>query len=232
MKRALVVTHVRHEDLAGLRAPVERAGYGIETVDGPTTRIGAGWRAADLVIVMGGPMGVYEQDAHPWLRDEVDGLAARINSGGPTLGICLGSQLIAAALGAEVFAGPVKEVGFAPVRLLAEADPSPLRHLAEVPLLHWHGDSFTLPPGVERLAETEAYANQAFRRGRNLLAVQFHPEVGDSPGFESWLDGADAYVAEAGTTTETIRRDHRRYGAIAASAGRAMLTEWLDLLQP
>ncbi len=213
-----------------MREPVEAAGYAVETVHAPTARLGVEWRTAELIAVMGGPMGVYEQDAHPWLADEVAGLRERIDDGGATLGICLGSQLIAAAFGAQVRAGPVREVGFAPVRLLPAAMTSPLRHLAGVPLLHWHGDTFDLPAGVERLAETDAYPNQAFRMGRHLLALQFHPEVGEPGGFEPWLADADGYLVGAGTDAATLRREHARYGPAAVAAGRRMLAEWLDAL--
>lgn len=101
--------------------------------------------APDLLVVMGGPMGVYDTADYPWIAPEIDGIAARIAVGRRTLGVCLGSQMIAAALGARVYPGHGPEVGFAP---LANLDmESPLAHLAGVAMLHWHGDTFDLPAG-------------------------------------------------------------------------------------
>jgi GMP synthase (glutamine-hydrolysing) len=230
MKRALIVRHTPFEGAAGFRAPIEQAGYEFHRInigdpDFPTLD----WVGPDLVVVMGGPMGVYERAAFPWIDGELVGLAMRIAAGRPTLGICLGSQMIAAALGAKVYPGPVKEVGFAPVALTGAGATSPLRYVADVPVLHWHGDTFDLPRGAERLAGTPNYANQAFRMGDRLLAIQFHPEMGEDPRFEEWLEN-EAYLAAAGTDPETLRADHDRLGRAAVEAGRAMLAEWLSQL--
>lgn len=230
MKTALVVRHVAYEGLVGFRLPIEAAGYAVSFADAAVAPFTGAMLAADLLVTMGGPMGVYEQAAHPWIADEVAMLSARIAAGKPTLGVCLGAQMIAAALGARVYPGPVKEVGFAPVALSEAGRLSPLRHLAGVPLLHWHGDTFDPPSGVEHLASTPAYANQAFRRGDRLLALQCHPEMGEDARFEEWLDGSDAYVAEAGTSSAALREDYRVHGPAAVAAGRAMLAEWLAAL--
>jgi GMP synthase (glutamine-hydrolysing) len=226
-KRALIVRHTPFEGAAGFRLPIEQAGYRFERInvsDAGFTSLD--WLDPELVVVMGGPMGVYERDAFPWIDGEVTGIATRIAAGLPTLGVCLGSQMIAAALGAKVFPGPVKEVGFAPVTLIGMGETSSLRHLAGVPLLHWHGDTFELPAGAERLAETPNYANQAFRIGDTVLALQFHPEMGEDPRFAEWLQDVD-YISEAGTTPDALDAEHTRLGSAAVAAGRAMLTEWL-----
>lgn len=228
MKTGLIVRHVPYEGIAGFRAPIEAAGYALERVEVADPAFAAlDWLAPDLLIVMGGPMGVYETAAHPWIAGEIAGLAARIAAGRPTLGVCLGSQMIAAALGARVYPGPVREVGFAPVTL---ADPAgPLRHLAGVPVLHWHGDTFDLPDGAELLATTAAYP-QAFRRGPALLALQCHPEMGEDERFEAWLADED-YVRAAGTDPATLRADYARLGPATVAAGRRLVAEWLDGLE-
>ena len=230
-KRALVIKHVAHEGLAGLRAPVEAAGYRIDAVHMATATPGIDLDAADLVVVMGGPMGAYEKQAHPWIGDEIAALARRIDAGRPTLGICLGAQLIAAALGSAVYPGPVKEIGFAPLSLSPAGASSPVRHLAEIPVLHWHGDTFDLPDGAELLASSARYANQAFRIGPNLLGVQCHPEMGVAPGLSEWLVGSDDYIAEGGTDAVLLLDDYARFGPAAVQAGRAMLTEWIAQLR-
>ena len=227
MKRALIVRHTPFEGAAGFRLPIEQAGYEFHRINVSDPAFPAfDWLDPDLVVVMGGPMGVYERDAHPWIEGEVVGLAMRIAARRPTVGVCLGSQMIAAALGARVYPGPVKEVCFAPVSLTDAGARSPLRHVANVPVLHWHGDTFDLPPGVERLAETGHYANQAFRIGDFLLALQFHPEMGEDPRFAEWLEQKD-YIRAAGTDAETLEADHARHGPAAVEAGRRLLAEWL-----
>lgn len=225
---ALVIRHVAHEGLAGLAAPVAAAGYAVRYVDMGRDRLDlAAMRAADLAIVMGGPMGVYEGDAHPWIAEEIAALRERIAAQRPTLGICLGAQMIAAALGAGVRAGPAKEVGFAPVTLSPAGAGSPLRHLAGVPLLHWHSDTFDLPDGAELLASSGRYRNQAFRLGDWLLATQFHPEMGEDAAIGQWLDGADAYLAAGGTSPAALLADYRTLGPSAVASGRAAVAEWL-----
>ncbi|SFR76747.1 glutamine amidotransferase [Sphingomonas jatrophae] len=228
MKRGLIVRHTPYEGIAGFRQPIEAAGYVLDRVDVSDCAFReTDFLAPDLLLMMGGPMGVYERHAYPWIDCEVDRLAERLARGLPTLGVCLGAQMIAASLGSNVFAGPTKEVGFAPVMLTAAGQASPLRHIAGVPVLHWHGDTFDLPEGVELLASTERYAHQAFRKGPTLLALQCHAEMGLDPRFEAWLAGADEYVAEGGTDPASLRAAHAALGAQAVAAGRRMIVEWL-----
>lgn len=228
MKTALIVRHVPREGAAGFLQPIEAAGYRIERIDVASADFAAvDLCAPDLLIMMGGPMGVYEQDRHPWIAVQVAKLAQRLANDRPTLGVCLGSQMIAAALGARVYPGPHIELGFAPVTVNAAGADSPLRHVDGVPVLHWHSDTFDLPEGVELLGSTSRYAHQAFRRGRNLLALQFHAEMGEDPRFEEWLTHFWADLDLAGQCGIALRADHDRHGPGAVAAGRAMIGEWL-----
>lgn len=228
MKTALIVRHVPREGAAGFLQPIEAAGYRIERIDVASADFAAvDLCAPDLLIMMGGPMGVYEQDRHPWIAVQVAKLAQRLANDRPTLGVCLGSQMIAAALGARVYPGPHIELGFAPVTVNAAGAASPLRHVDGVPVLHWHSDTFDLPEGVELLGSTSRYAHQAFRRGRNLLALQFHAEMGEDPRFEEWLTHFWADLDLAGQCGIALRADHDRHGPGAVAAGRAMIGEWL-----
>jgi GMP synthase-like glutamine amidotransferase len=128
----------------------------------------------DGLIVLGGPMSVNDTDAHPWLEAETRCIAEAIALGKPVLGICLGAQLIAKALGAKVYANPQKEIGWFPVYRTAE----PIDWLpARLDVFHWHGETFDLPLGAVRLASSSACANQAFALGDNVLGLQFHMEV-------------------------------------------------------
>jgi GMP synthase (glutamine-hydrolysing) len=228
MKRALIVRHVPREGAAGYLMPIEAAGYAIDRIDVADPAFAdIDLCTPDLLIMMGGPMGVYEQDVHPWIPVQIEKLAARLAHDRPTLGVCLGSQMIAAALGARVYPGGTTELGFAPVAINGAGAQSPLRHLAEVPVLHWHGDTFDLPEDVELLASTDAYAHQAFRRGANLLALQFHAEMGEDARFEEWLTHFWADLDVAGQCRHALRDDHDAHGPGAVAAGRAMIAEWL-----
>lgn len=226
MKSALIIRHVPYEGVAGYREPIEQAGYQVDRIDVADPAFPAlDLREPDLVIMMGGPMGVYDQIEHPWIRCQMRRLAARLAADRPTLGVCFGAQMIAAALGADVYRGHARELGFHAVEV---HDPdSPLRHVADVPVLHWHGDTFTLPPQAELLASSPLYPHQAFRRGPNLLALQFHAEMGEDERFEAWIEQSPEDVREAGHTPETLRAAHDRHGSTAVAAGRAMIAEWL-----
>jgi len=231
MKSALVIRHTPYEGIAGFRQPVEEAGYVIDRID--VTDPGFAeidFDAPDLIVMMGGPMGVYETDRHPWISSEITRLARRIMLDRPTLGVCLGSQMIAAAMGARVYPGPVREIGFAPVAVNAAGLGSPLRHIETVPVLHWHGDTFELPEEVELLGSTDIYHHQAFRRGVNILALQCHPEMGEDPRFEAWLED-EPYIEKAGTSVAALRAQHDQLGSAAVAAGRKLIADWLDRIE-
>ncbi len=139
--------------------------------------------------------------------------------------------MIAQALGGDVNAGPRKEVGFHPVQVHHEVAGNPLAILAGQPVLHWHGDTFTLPDDVELLASSHVYRHQAFRRGRNVLALQFHAEMGLDPRFEEWIAQWPESVMEAGGCEGSLRAAQSAHGPAAVAAGQAMLARWLSELQ-
>lgn len=231
MKSALIIRHVPYEGIAGFRAPVEAAGYHLDRIDVSDPAFGSlDLRQPDLLIMMGGPMSVYDQDRLPWIRCQLSRLAMRLELDRPTLGVCLGAQMIAAALGARVYRGPQKEVGFHPITLAESPAAEPLRHLQDQPVLHWHGDTFTLPQGAERLASSERYENQAFRRGRNVLGLQFHAEMGVDERFNVWTKEWPGDIADAGQCPHQLRADHDRHGPAAVAAGQAMIADWLGTL--
>lgn len=166
MPTTLVIQHEDYEALAGFEQPLLRRGYQIETINVRDPAYSTlCFLDPDLLVIMGGPMGVYEQDENPWMNYEIIRVAERIMANRPTLGVCLGSQVMAAAMGAEVYNGPHNEVGFKPVTLNDAARGSGLESIGGVPVLHWHGDTFDLPKGATLLASTDLYTNQAFSRG-------------------------------------------------------------------
>ncbi len=178
MRTALAIRHVHFEDLGGFAAPIAAAGYQVRYLDPGLDELRPRQiAAADLLVALGGPVSVYDGHLYPILDEELGVLRCRLAAGAPTLGICLGAQLMARALGARVAPGSAKEIGWAPVELTGAGRIGPLRHLDGVPVLHWHGDAFDLPPGTECLASTASCANQAFALGRTALGFQFHPEA-------------------------------------------------------
>jgi GMP synthase-like glutamine amidotransferase len=135
----------------------------------------------DWLIVMGGPMGVYDEDKYPWLKEEKAFIKKAIDNKKIVLGICLGSQLIAEVLGAKVFPNKHKEIGWFKIKTTEEAGKNDLFGFfpKEAIVFHWHGDTYNLPPGAVHLAESEACKNQAFLYNERVIGLQFHIEVTD-----------------------------------------------------
>ena len=227
-KTAVAIRHVHFEDLGTFEAVLDGAAYDVHYHDVGLVDLAAlDPLAPDLLVVLGAPVGVYETDLYPFLALERDLITRRLASGRPLLGICLGGQQIAAAMGARVAPTGVKEIGFSALTLSAEGQTGPLRHLDGVEVLHWHGDAFDLPDGCTHLASTRVCPNQAFSRGSNLLAVQFHPEA-DASRIEQWLVGHAAELAGAGIDINRLRRDAGQHGSALATAASALLEEWLE----
>lgn len=137
--------------------------------------------AGEGLVVLGGPMSVHDEAALPWLRAEKAGLKTALAAGRPVLGICLGAQLLVEALGGQVTAGADLEIGWFPVRLTAAARALPLMAPAptEITVLHWHGETCSLPPGAVPLGRSLACENQGFSWNGQALGLQFHPEIND-----------------------------------------------------
>lgn len=146
----------------------------------------------DLILIMGGPMGVYEVDQYPWMRGELTFIRKAIDARKKVLGICLGAQLIASALGARVYPQREKEIGWWPVQFSPyPVEGTPLAVFgAEAMLYHWHGDTFDLPSGTVRLASSRSCTNQAYAIGQDVLALQFHPEI-RAETIDHWIKESD-----------------------------------------
>ena len=154
----------------------------------------------DLLVVMGGPMSVNDEDLHPWLVAEKRFIAQAIRRGKAVLGVCLGAQLVAAALGARVYQNAEKEIGWFPVYSLPSPQTFPgeavasFRFPEESLVFHWHGETFDLPTGAVHLARSEACRNQAFQYGRTVVGLQFHLEMTPQAVRELVDDGRDELV--------------------------------------
>jgi GMP synthase (glutamine-hydrolysing) len=229
-KICLAVRHVAFEDLGLLGPLVGTRGYQIRYHDAGIDAFGADTLVAPaLVIVLGGPIGVYETDAYPFITSEIAAVAARLAANKPTLGICLGAQMMAAALGARVAPGPAKEIGWAPLTLSEAGRASVLAPLGTSPVLHWHGDNCELPAGCQGLASTAHCPVQAFTRTPAQLALQFHLET-DPARFEAWLVGHSVELNQAGLDPRELRQQARTVGPAVREIGRAVLASWLDSL--
>jgi GMP synthase (glutamine-hydrolysing) len=221
------IRHVGFEDLGSFEPVLRKAGFDIEYVDVAERDMGQlDPLGADMLVVLGGPIGVYDDDAYPVVTKEIELVRARLAADRPTLGICLGAQIMAAALGSRVYPGSAKEIGWSPLELIGAGEPHPLAALKDIPVLHWHGDTFDLPDNSTLLASTAICRNQAFSRGPNILGLQFHPEV-LAARFEHWLLGHASELATAGISPAALRRDTELNGKVLEAASVRLLAEWL-----
>jgi GMP synthase (glutamine-hydrolysing) len=212
----LVVRHVEHEHIGTLATALKQAGMKYQYLDvfrgDAVPESLAGFRG---LIVMGGPMGVCEADRYPFLKREQELIRHAADTGAPVLGICLGAQLVAGVLGARVYPGPRKEIGWYAVEVVGPKDNLTRNLSSSFMAFHWHGDTFDLPPGAVRLFRSELYENQGFRWGSNVYAVQFHFEI-TAAMVEDWLadKGCRAELAAVpDVKPESIRQETRNYVA-------------------
>jgi GMP synthase (glutamine-hydrolysing) len=232
-RTCLTLQHVSFEDLGTLGTLLRANGFELQTrqagVDDLSSEAARHeWLAADLVVVLGGPIGVYEADRYPFIQDELARVRERLASGKPLIGICLGAQMIAAASGQRVYPGPAKEIGFKPLLLNEAGQGSCLQALSacEHQVLHWHGDTFDLPAGATLLASTDLVVNQVFAIGDQVLGLQCHLEAAPQE-LERWLIGHTAELSAAGIDLHALRADARRIGPRLAEASQAVFKTWL-----
>lgn len=182
-----VLQHVPSEGLGSIEVWLEKIGatvsftYFFESAALPAVQ------ELDMVIALGGPMSVNEEEVLPWLRAEKKFIREAIDNGKVVLGICLGSQLIANALGARVRANPYKEIGWFPVATVQHSKDT-FQLPASVNVFHWHGETFEIPQGAVHLARSAACENQGFQWGRRVIGLQFH--------LETTAESARAFVEE------------------------------------
>ena len=200
MKTALIVQHLAIETVGTFGPLLDQLGYQQTVCLAGRDDIGRiDALKPDLAVVMGGPIGVYDADDYPFLHSEMAWIRERLAADRPTLGICLGAQLMAAALGAKVFPGPVLELGWGPIMAAERVQHHPIAELVKGDgmVLHWHNDTFDLPAGARLLASTALYPNQAFAVGQRGLALQFHVEV-EPVGLEQWFVGFTGDIRRLG----------------------------------
>jgi len=211
-----VIRHLAFEDLGSFAPLLDEKGVSVRYFEAGVDDLSAIKTAADdLLVILGGPISVNDEAEYPFLKDEINLLTARIAADQPTLGICLGAQLMAKALGAKVYGGAQKEIGWFGLQVNEQGRQSGLQWLdeANTQMLHWHGETFDIPPGAVRLASSQQFENQAFSVGKHCLALQFHPEVTAS-GLERWYIGHTGEIhATEGVSVAGLRTDSEKYAA-------------------
>ena len=228
MKIALAIRHVAYEDLGLFERTLAAEGYQLRYLEAGMDDLS--WiepMDPDLLIVLGGPISANDEAEFPFIQDELEIIKTRLGSDAPTLGICLGAQLMARALGAKVYPGKQKELGWHRVQLNDAGMQTSLRHLEFSPVLHWHGDTFDLPQGAVNLASTDITPHQAFSWKKRGLALQFHPEV-TVLGMERWLIGNTTELhLIPGMSVTRLREENNRYGYDMEIHSNKFLEDWL-----
>ena len=233
--QVLVLQHIACEPPGVFEDVLLERGHGlvrIELDEGEPLPSGS-W---DAIVAMGGPMSVNDEGEHPWLAREKAAIASHVRAGRPFWGSCLGAQLLAASLGARVFAGPAPEVGVLAVELTEAGRSDPV--LGALPpridTLQWHGDTFDLPDGGVLLASSPAYPHQAFRVGRAAYAVQFHVEVTEAMGEEwasvpAYAEYADRVLGPGGS--DRLLAEFRVSSPVMQQRARGMFERWCELAE-
>ncbi len=176
--RAQVFQHVPFEGPGHFAPGLRRAGFQLAVTEFFAAPRLPDPESVDFLLLMGGPMSVNDEALLPWLKDEKEFIRRFSKTGKPMLGVCLGAQLIASALGARVYPNPEKEIGWFPITdALPPNQDSAFRFPPSAEVFHWHGETFGLPPGAVHLARSRACENQAFQLGRATIGLQFHLET-------------------------------------------------------
>jgi GMP synthase (glutamine-hydrolysing) len=232
-RTALALTHVPFEDLGSLHGILRSRGFDVQYTaatdeEFPDRQIAG----CDLLIVLGGPIGVYESADYPFLEPEIATIAARLQAQRPTLGICLGAQLMATALGAQVYPGAQgPEIGWSALEAGDNPAPEWFAPLLDpgLEVLHWHGDTFDVPVGARRLAGSQLYPNQAFELGKFVLGLQFHAEV-EARGLERWYVGHTGELRARKIDIPALRAAGKRNAPRLEEVSRRMWNGWLDYI--
>lgn len=231
MKTAVAIRHLAFEDLGLLEPWLKHRGWRIVTYDAGVDEL---WKIdlgqVDLLVVLGGPIGANDGTLYPFLAEEVELIRTRLESGRALLGICLGAQLMARALGAAVAPMGHKEIGYGPLSLTPQGSSSPLARIGGQPVLHWHGDHFELPKGCASLAATSACPHQAFMVGEHAMAWQFHLEV-DAERIEQWLIGHTGELQQAGIDIAALRKAAHQHRSGLAQALDAVMADWFGRMR-
>lgn len=201
--------HVPFEDVGSIKAWASQGGHDLATTSFHAGETPPAASEYDMLVVMGGPMGVYDEKDHPWLAGEKKAIEAAVAADKAVLGICLGAQLLSVALGGAVTRNPVPEIGWFKVRMTPEGLREPV--FAGFPeafyAFHWHADAFSVPPGAVLAASSDACPHQAFVFGPRVVGLQFHLET-QPAGMQNLIKHCAADVALPGPTVHHPKQMH------------------------
>lgn len=229
MKKLVAIRHVDFEDLGSWESFLSKD-FKIEYIDAVDPAISLLKNEnIDLLVILGGPIGVYQDKEYPFIKTEIALLEDRVKSDLPTLGICLGSQLIARALGAKVYPNHTKEIGWQHLSMTEKGKNSCVQYLDHkyTSMFHWHGDTFDLPLGTELLASTNICKNQIFSFGKNGLAFQCHPEI-SAKHLEKWWIGHTAELSHHNLSVNDLRNQSIKLAPQLQKQSLQFLQAWID----
>ncbi len=228
MKTVIAIRHMLFEHLDAFDSILTANGFSIRYLDAGVHDL-ADAVDADLMILLGGPIGACDENEFPFVLDELRIIEKRIQRQQPLLGICLGAQMMARALGATLHSGTAHELGWLPLTLTPTGMDSALRFLGDGNLVfQWHSDTFDLPAGAVHLARSKTCENQAFAYGSNALALQFHPEV-SAENLERWYIGfARALQTNEGSSVQQLRAQGHRHAPDLSKRAKEFLQNWLE----
>ena len=209
--------HVPFEDIGSLNKDIQELGFSLTTTHWYKGDSAPALESFDVLIVMGGPMGIYDEHLHPWLAAEKKFIAAAVSAGKKIMGICLGAQLLACVLGEKVTRNSHREIGWFPLHIIAEASDHPIAKILATctNVFHWHGDTFALPENAQLIASSDACKHQAFVVENRIYGFQFHletTEVSANALIENCREDLDNSTFVQ--TAEEILRDKQKFISI------------------
>lgn len=221
--------HVPFEDVGSLLTDIQAKGHSLSTTHWYKGDQAPDLETFDALIVMGGPMGIYDEDQHPWLAAEKELIHKAIAANKKVLGICLGAQLIACVLGAQVTRNAHREIGWFPLQIDESAKEHPVAKILSTceNVFHWHGDTFAIPAQAQLLASSQACAHQAYVIDNQVYGFQFHLETTETSASAlihhcaEDLDGS-TYVQNA----NDIMKDKKNFADIN-TAMSAVFDHWI-----
>jgi GMP synthase (glutamine-hydrolysing) len=230
-RNVIVLQHAASENLGTIEDALTACGVAFEYVRSFEGQpVPSGVDGASGLIVMGGPMGVYETDKFPFLRQEMNLMEAFLKAERPILGVCLGSQLLAAVLGAPVKKGRAKEIGWFPVRLAPASAADALWKDQPSPIVayHWHGDIFDLPKGAVALASSDITPLQSYRFGDRAYGILFHLEVTETH-IRKMLDEFAGEIRQEKLSASEILKKSEAFLPPLQKVGASVFGRWIDL---